>query len=80
MAAHDHPADAPPIGEQIHMPESSRLPIVNAAGLSIAIIGITISRVMVAFGLLIFLVTTVAWVRAAARELDELPAEHHGAH
>jgi hypothetical protein len=68
--------EAPPVGEQIHMPEPSRLPIINAAGISVAIVGITISSVMVVTGLIVFLVTTILWVRAASRELDELPAEH----
>ena len=38
--------EAPPVGEEIHMPEPSLLPILNAAGLSLAIVGITISLVM----------------------------------
>jgi O-antigen ligase len=69
-------SDAPPVGEQIHMPGQSRLPILNAVGLSLAIVGITISMVMVIAGLVLFLVTALIWIRAAARELDELPAEH----
>jgi hypothetical protein len=69
-------SDAGPVGEQIHMPAPSALPIINAAGLSAAIVGITISLVMVIVGVLVFLVTAVLWIRAAARELDELPAEH----
>ncbi len=68
--------DAPPVGEQIHMPAPSRLPIFNAAGLSIAIVGITIHLALVIIGAVLFLITTVLWVRAASRELDELPAEH----
>ena len=71
---------APPVGEQIHMPAPSRLPIFNAAGLALAIVCITISRIGVVIGLAVFLVTTVLWIRAASRELDELPAEHHGGH
>jgi hypothetical protein len=72
----DRVIDAPPVGEQIHMPEPSRLPILNAAGLSVAVVGITISRVMVIVGLLLFLVTAALWIRAASREFDELPGEH----
>jgi hypothetical protein len=68
--------DAPPVGEQIHMPAPSRLPILNATGISIAIVGITISLVLVIGGAVLFLVTTLIWVRKAVRELDELPAEH----
>jgi hypothetical protein len=72
--------EAPPVGEQIHVPAPSLLPILNAAGISIAIVGITISMVLVIAGAVLFLATTVVWARAAARELDELPGEHHGAH
>ena len=69
-------AEAPPVGEQIHMPAPSRLPILNAVGISMAIIGITISLILVIAGVVLFVVTSLIWIRAAARELDELPAEH----
>jgi hypothetical protein len=67
---------APPVGEQIHMPAPSRLPILNAAGLAIGVVGITISLVLVIGGGLLFLVTAALWIRAATREFDELPGEH----
>jgi hypothetical protein len=78
MAAHE--IDAPPVGEDIHMPEPSLLPILNAAGLSLAIVGITITLIATAIGLILFLVTLVMWIRAATREISELPAEHRAAH
>lgn len=72
--------DAPPVGEDIHMPEPSLLPILNAAGLSLAIVGVTISTILTVLGGLVFLVTLVRWIRAATREISELPAEHRAAH
>jgi hypothetical protein len=72
--------DAPPVGEDIHMPEPSLLPILNAAGLSRAIVGITISLIVTVVGLVLFLVTLVQWIRAATHEISELPAEHRAAH
>jgi hypothetical protein len=72
--------DAPPVGEDIHMPEPSLLPILNAAGLSLAIVGITISTILTVLGGLLFLVTLVRWIRAATHEISELPAEHRAAH
>ena len=72
--------EAPPVGEEIHMPEPSLLPILNAAGLSLAIVGVTLSLVMVVLGGLLFLVTLVKWIRAATQEISELPAEHSAAH
>ena len=59
------------------MPEPSLLPVVNALGISLAIIGITIHMAIVAIGLATFLVSTIIWIVKASREMDELPAEHH---
>ena len=76
-AEHEEIADAPPVGEQIHVPAPSILPILNAAGLAVAIVGITISPVMIIAGLLLFLLTAIAWIRGARREFQELPLDHH---
>ena len=78
MPERDDIVEAPPVGEQIHLPEPSLLPILNAVGLSIAIIGIPISLVVVIPGLVLFLVTAAIWIRDARRETDELPLEHGG--
>ena len=69
-------ADAPPAGEQIHMPAPSILPVLNAAGLAIAIVGITISMVFIVGGGLLFIGTAIVWIRGARREMEELPLEH----
>jgi hypothetical protein len=79
-AEHEEIVDAPPVGEQIHMPAPSLLPILNAAGLSIAIVGITISVIFIVAGLLLFVVTAILWIRDARRELDELPLDHSAGH
>jgi uncharacterized Tic20 family protein len=68
--------EAPPVGEEIHMPEPSMLPIVNAVGVTLALVGITLSIAVSIIGLLLFVVTLVAWIRAAAREMSELPLDH----
>ena len=80
MAHRDDSVDAPPLGEQIHLPQPSILPVLNAVGLSIAIIGIPVSLVVVIPGLVLFLVTAALWIRDARREMDELPLDHHGGH
>ena len=69
--------EAAPAGEHIHMPGPSILPLLNAAGLAVGIVGITEGRFFLVGGLALFLVTLVIWIRAAARETAELPAEHH---
>jgi hypothetical protein len=72
----DKATEAPPAGEQIHLPNPSLLPLLNAIGVSIAIIGIPISLTMVIPGLVLFFVTAAIWIRSARREMDELPLEH----
>jgi hypothetical protein len=78
VAERDDIVEAPPVGEQIHMPAPSLLPILNAIGLATAIVGITISVIMVVAGLLLFAGTAIAWIRGARREFQELPLDHHG--
>jgi hypothetical protein len=78
MAAPDDMPDVPPTGEQIHMPAPSILPVLNAAGLATAIVGITISIVLVIAGMVLFLGTAIVWIRDARREMEELPLDHHG--
>jgi O-antigen ligase len=77
MAEPDDSIDAtPPAGEQIHMPAPSIIPVLNAVGLSTAIIGITISMILVIGGLVLFFATAIVWIRDARRELEDLPLEH----
>jgi hypothetical protein len=71
------PIAAPPRGEEIHFPEPSIIPLLNAFGLTLVILGITFHWVVVALGALLFLVTLVRWIRDTAHEIDSLPLEHH---
>jgi hypothetical protein len=69
-------SSVPPAGEQIHMPAPSVLPLINAAGLAMAIVSLTFSWVVVGFGLVIFLSTAVLWIRDTRRAIAELPLDH----
>jgi type IV secretory pathway TrbD component len=72
-----HDPEVPPAGEQIHMPRPSILPLINAVGLAIAIVSLTLSWYLVAFGLIIFLVTAIRWIADVRRDIEDLPLEHH---
>jgi hypothetical protein len=76
MSAPDEPMVAPPVGEEVHMPASSALPLINAAALAAAIVAITLSWWVVGVAMLIFLATTVRWVRDVKRDIAELPLDH----
>jgi hypothetical protein len=80
MAEPDEIVEAPPVGEQIHLPNPSILPLLNAIGLAIAIIGVPISLVLVIPGAVLFVVTAAIWIRDARREMDELPLDHSAGH
>ena len=67
---------APPAGERVHMPAPSILPLVNAAGLALAIVSLTLSWYLVAFGAAIFLLSTIRWVADVRRDIAELPLDH----
>jgi hypothetical protein len=66
----------PPVGEEIHMPAPSILPLLNAAALAGAIVSITMSWVLVAFFGVAFLATTIRWVADVRRDIAELPLDH----
>ena len=76
MTGRDEVTTAPPVGEEVHMPAPSILPLINAAALALAILTITISWWLVGFGLLVFLATAARWVRDVRRDIAELPLDH----
>jgi hypothetical protein len=67
----------PPAGEEIHMPEPSLIPVINAAALAIAIVSITLSWYVVALAGTVFLITTIRWIVDVRRDIAALPLEHH---
>lgn len=67
---------APPAGEEIHLPGPSLLPLMSAIGITLIVIGTTLTWLMSILGLVIFLVTTVIWIRDTRRDIEQLPDEH----
>lgn len=69
--------DAPPVGEEIHLPGPSLLPLLSAMSITAMVIGTTISWYLSIAGVILFVVTTVRWIADTRRDIDELPEEHH---
>lgn len=69
--------DAPPVGEEIHLPGPSLLPLLSAIGITLTIVGTTLTLFISAVGLILFVVTTVIWIRSTRRDIEQLPEEHH---
>ena len=68
--------DAPPVGEEIHLPGPTFLPVIMAVGITLGVIGITINFIFSIVGVIIFLVTLVRWIRETRRSMAELPLDH----
>ncbi len=77
MSEYEQPEPGvPPVGEQVHMPEPSVLPLVNAAALALAIVSITISWWLVAGAAIVFLGTAIKWIGDVRRDVSNLPLDH----
>ncbi len=74
MSEHGDPA--PPAGEQIHLPGPSIIPFAMAIGITLIVIGTTITWFISILGGIIFIWTLILWVRDTRRDVSELPDEH----
>jgi hypothetical protein len=77
----DHQIDdvtgtAPPVGEEIHMPASSIIPLVNAGALALTIVCITLSWLLVIVFGIVFLLSTIKWIADTRRDIAALPLDH----
>jgi hypothetical protein len=70
--------ETPPVGEEIHLPGPTALPLFSAASITMIVIGTTIGPdfIISIAGIILFLITTVMWIRDTRRDISELPEEH----
>ncbi len=66
----------PPVGEEIHLPGPSILPLLSAVGITLMVIGTTINWLFSIIGAIIFVLTTIRWVRDTRRDVSQLPEDH----
>jgi len=74
MSDVEHPV--PPAGEEIHLPGPTIKPFLCAVGITLTVIGTTISKYFLVFGLILFLVTTFKWIQDVRHDVAALPDEH----
>jgi hypothetical protein len=72
----DTPREAPPAGEEIHLPGPTLIPITTAAGITLIVIGTTIGLYLSVVGLIITVLAIVRWVKDTRRDVAALPEEH----
>ncbi len=73
----DFEQSAPEAGEEIHLPGPSLIPFLSAIGITLMVIGTTISWYISIVGLIIFVLTTIRWIRDSRRDVESLPEDHH---
>ena len=62
--------------EEIHLPDPSYMPVLLAFGVMIVVVGVVLTWIMVAIGLIITLIALTRWIRQTREEMAELPLEH----
>jgi hypothetical protein len=73
----DFERPAPESGEEIHLPGPSLIPFLTAIGITLMVIGTTISWYISIVGLIIFVLTAIRWIRDTRRDVEALPEDHH---
>jgi hypothetical protein len=72
----DIPQEAPPAGEEIHLPGPTLIPIVTAAAITMIVVGTTISWYLSIVGAVILVLAVFRWIGDTRREVEALPDEH----
>ena len=75
MSPLDRPV--PPAGEDIHIPGGSLQPLLLTIGITMALLGVTISPLLVGAGVVLTVAVLFVWIREAVDEYRHLPLEHH---
>jgi hypothetical protein len=69
--------ELPPVGEEIHLPGPSLLPVLTAVGITLALIGVTTFIEFSVVGVIMTVWCIVLWVKDTRREVGELPLDEH---
>jgi hypothetical protein len=67
--------EIPPVGEEIHLPGPSILPLLTAVGITLLLVGITTFIEFTVAGAVLTLWCLVRWVKDTRHEIDELPLD-----
>jgi hypothetical protein len=67
--------EIPPAGEEIHLPGPTILPLLTAAGITLAIVGVTTSLILVIGGGVLTVACAIRWIMDTRSEIDELPLD-----
>ena len=67
--------EIPPVGEEIHLPGPTILPLLTAVGLTLLLIGFTTFIEFTVAGAVLTIACIARWAKDTRRETDELPLD-----
>jgi hypothetical protein len=67
--------EAPQPSEEVHLPESSYLPVLVALGITLALVGVVLTWAITGIGVVIAVASALRWVRQTREEMARLPLE-----
>jgi hypothetical protein len=67
----------PPVGEEIHLPGPSILPLLTAVGITLALVGVTTFIEFTIVGVILTVGCIWRWIKDTREEIDELPLDEH---
>ena len=67
--------EIPPVGEEIHLPGPTILPMLTALGITLTLVGVTTFIELTVIGGLLTIGCVVRWIKDTRREIDELPVD-----
>jgi hypothetical protein len=69
--------EVPPVGEEIHLPGPSILPLLTAVGITLTLIGVTTFIEFTVVGVILTVWSVGRWIKDTRREINELPLDAH---
>lgn len=72
-----HESDAPPPGEEIHLPGPTLIPFLSAIAITLIVIGTTMGWIFSIIGAVMLIGLIIRWVQDTRRDIGQLPEEHH---
>jgi Flp pilus assembly protein TadB len=77
MSVGENEREAPPAGEEIHLPGPTLIPLMSAVAITLIVVGTTLGWMFSIIGLVLLVVLVVRWIQDTRRDVDALPEEHH---
>lgn len=67
--------EVPPVGEEIHLPGPTILPLLTAVGITLLLVGVTTFIEFTIVGAVLTIYCVARWIKDTRHEIDELPLD-----